>query len=682
MDTENEQVIDRDDPDMENEARQELIKRWCGEITSAKEHHKPRFDKMREHMKFAFGDQWEGQKGKYVANITQRHIRNRVSSLYAKNPKASAKRKERLDFEIWDESPQSLMQAQQTMAMAQQNPQMMDDPAVGQMMAEAKALLQDAQQGMERRAMLKKVAKSLEILFHHYLDEQVPRFKISAKALVGRTCITSVGYVKLGFQRQMDKSPDAMQRLDDFSQELAMMEAVSADLADGEIEEDNPRAEELRQMIKTLQSQDDVLVREGLVFDFPRSTSIIIDPDCYSLKGFVGARWVAHEFLFTKEKIEEIYEVDVGDAARKYTDEGKRATGKKKKDSLHCVWEVYDKATGHMFTICDGYKEYLSEPEPPTVYVEQFFPIFSLTFNDLEHDEEIFPPSDVELIKDAQKEHNRSREGLREHRKANRPRYFAATGALSENDQDKMSMAVAHEVINIDGMAPNERIEDKLQAWRGAPIDPGMYDTSYNFDDIMRTVGTQEANLGGTAGGTATESSIAEGSRLSSVASNVDDLDDLLTDVARAAGQIMLEELNEETVKQIAGPGAVWPDMTRAEIAKEVYLEVVAGSSGRPNKAQEIANMERILPYLVQIPGIDPTWLAKQVLDRMDDRLDMTEALAEGMPSITAMNANAQPGRGEDDPNQQGQEGGNNARAAGRGNEGAQPAMPGDQARG
>src|SRR3546814_7077290 len=77
--------------------------------------------------------------------------------------------------------------------------------------------------------------------------------------------------------------------------------------------------------------------------------------------------------------------------------------------------------------------------------------------------------------------------------------------------------------------------------------------------------GSKEANLGGAAGATATESSIAEGSRISSLESNTDDLDELLTTLARATGQLMLMELSVEKVIEIVGPGAAWPNLDRED---------------------------------------------------------------------------------------------------------------------
>ena len=41
----------------------------------------------------------------------------------------------------------------------------------------------------------------------------------------------------------------------------------------------------------------------------------------------------------------------------------------------------------------------------------------------------------------------------------------------------------------------------------------------------------------------------------------------------------------------------------------------------------------------MQIPGIDPTWFAKEAIRRLDDGLDLTEAIKAAIPSIVAQNA-------------------------------------------
>lgn len=661
------QKVDRETPNPDD-ARAALVTSWCDRVKEAKKRHADAFKRMRDNMRFAKGKQWPNQRKndtRYVANLTQRHIRQRTASLYAKNPKAIARRRPRMDFAIWDEKQESLITAMQAMAAGVPDPTSL-------------AILQDYERGMSQRAMLGKTAKTLEILFNYYLSEQNPVFKTQAKKLIVRVLTCGVGYIKLGFQRAMGKSPDMMRKIRDFSERLAKLERLSADFADGEIDSTEADAEELRLALQALQAQNDVLIREGLVFDFPSATSIIPDPQCTDLNGFVGADWVAQEFMFSADKIQEIYGVDVGKSFTSYTPMGNIS---KKNDGLACVWEVYDITTGLVYTVCDGYPEFLEEPDSPIIELERFWPFFTLIFNDLEDDEDdcLFPLSDVDFIRHPQMEHNRARQGLREHRQANRPKYAAAAGALSDDDMESLEEVPAHGIVKMNSLAPGEKIEDKLQAVKHEGINPAMYDTSYLFDDVMRVAGAQEANFGGVSGASATESSIAEGSRLSSTESNVDDLDDMLTEIARAAGQVLIQEVSPETAKKIAGNGAVWPsDMSREDVASEIYLEVEAGSSGRPNKAQEVANFERMAPYIIQIPGINPEWLGREAIRRMDDRLDMTDAMTAGLPSITMMNQQSQPGTGDPatDPNQQGQEGGSNAEQPARGNEGPQPEYP------
>ena len=105
--------------------------------------------------------------------------------------------------------------------------------------------------------------------------------------------------------------------------------------------------------------------------------------------------------------------------------------------------------------------------------------------------------------------------------------------------------------------------------------------------------------------------------------------------------------------------------MTLAEIVSELYLEVEAGSSGKPNQAVEIDNLQKIMPFLIQMPNINPQWLAKEMLRRMDDKADMVEAMAAGMPSIMVQNQMQQPGTGDPatSPEAQGGQGPQNAPA-------------------
>jgi hypothetical protein len=168
--------------------------------------------------------------------------------------------------------------------------------------------------------------------------------------------------------------------------------------------------------------------------------------------------------------------------------------------------------------------------------------------------------------------------------------------------------------------------------------------------------------------------------------------------VARASSQVLMREMSPEQVVNICGPGAVWPGLMDAtgmapafpalsdlDIVNEVWLEIQAGSSGKPNQAIEIRNWKEMLPFLLQMGSIPPTWLARETIRRLDDRIDLNEAVVAGIPAIVAMNrmaggAGGPPGTGdaESDPAQQGDKGGDKAPPPG-GPTGSGPAFGSNQ---
>jgi hypothetical protein len=468
--------------------------------------------------------------------------------------------------------------------------------------------------------------------------------------------------------------PGDVDKITDATQPMRRAERITLGMQQGQINADDPQAAELLQMGAMANQQDEVLVKEGLDFEFPPSTSIIIDPRCRQLKGFVAARWVAQEYMLSVDDVKEVYGVDVSASYSSYATNGRTANtntllygaeDKRAQGKLCAVYELYDKATAMCMTFCDGFPAFLVKPAEPPLRLENFWPWFPLTFNDAEDEEHIFPPSDVQLMRDMQLDYNVARQRLREHRDAARPKHAIPKGMLDEPDKTALSASAAHTVIELSGLTPGTSIDQVLQRVPYSPIDPALYDVNASFEDVLKVIGMQEANLGGTSNSTATESSIAESSRSTAQGSNVDDLDDFLTDVAKAASHILLMEMSVETVKRIAGPGAVWPELSREQVAQDLTLTIKAGSSGRPNKAAEIQNFERIAPLLMQIPGVKPQWLAEQAITRLDDRTDTTDAIAASLPSITALNQQMQPNTGPvgNDPNAQGGKGANNAPA-------------------
>lgn len=647
------------------ESRKALVSQLLSDVKAAEGHWEPKFERMRRDQSMARGKQWEelhpelSSDTYYVANITQRHVQQRVAALYAKNPKAIARRRPTIDYTVWDGNPDTIAKIQEQMAVTGQ-----PDPA-------GLAILADFTRTMQRREVLERIARTMEIVYQYYTDEQVIPFKKQMKRLVRRALATGVGYVVMDFQRVMEMSAETDRAIADVTQQMARIERLAREFAAGDFDDAAAEYERLKLMLSELQKVPQVLAREGLVYEFPFSTQVIVDPRCRQLDGFLGADWVAVKYHMTPAQVKETYDVDlaltgyttyvpINRAVSLYRPMAENEVAGDSRQGLACIYVVFHKRDGMAYVVCDGYPDFLREPSAPNVQLERFWPVFTLAFNECDSEEDIFPPSDVELLRHQQHEYNRARESLREHRRANRPKIATAAGRLSDSDKAKLESHPANAVLELEGLNPGEKIDDLLQPIKMPALDPSLYDTNILFEDFMRVGGSQEANLGGTSSSTATESSIAESSRLSSLSSNVDDLDELLTELARAGGQVLLMEVSQRTVREIAGDGAVWPDLSRDDIVKELYLEIEAGSSGRPNQAQQIQNFERVAPYLLQIPGIKPARLAQEALQRMDDKLDLSDWLDPALPSITAMNSAKQlptPGDPEADPNAQGEEG-------------------------
>jgi hypothetical protein len=657
---EGQSLITRKPPDDLSLARRALAASWMDKVQRAKAHWENVHKRMREDMDFFMGKQWYDQReddDRYVANLVQRHVQQRVSALYAKNPKAVAKRRKTMDFVLWEEDPNQLITAQMKNEMSMQQTGMPDPQAL--------AILQDVTQGMERRRVLDRVAKTMEILFEDIIERG--NVKQHMKQLVRRVCVTGVGFVKIGYHRVMQKRPEDAEKITDVTEQLSTLERLIADRQDDKYSEDHAKAEQLRLLLADLSNKPEMVVDEGLVFDFPQSSSIIVDPRCRQLKGFIGADWVAQEFILTVDEVKEIYSTDVSVSYTKQehvsrTDPILSDDGKKSDCDLVRVWEIYCKRDGLKYVVADGYPDFLGEPYCPEIKLRRFWPFFVLTFNEVENDRHIYPPSDVRLLTPIQREYNLARQRLREHRNSNRPLYVAPVGMLSDEDIARLQDREANAVIQLSAMQPGQAVNQVIQPMQPIQIDPALYDTTFLFEDIMRTVGSQEANLGSTAGSTATEVSVAESSRMTSLGSNVDDLDEFLSEMTKSAGEVLLAMMDAQTVQKICGPGSMWPTMSAQEISDQLMLDIQAGSSGRPNKAAEIANFERLAPTLIQIPGIDPVWFAKEAIKRMDDGLDLTDAIRATLPSIVAMNAQKQMPTGDpaSDPNAQGGQGGQN----------------------
>jgi uncharacterized protein YggU (UPF0235/DUF167 family) len=104
--------------------------------------------------------------------------------------------------------------------------------------------------------------------------------------------------------------------------------------------------------------------------------------------------------------------------------------------------------------------------------------------------------------------------------------------------------------------------------------------------------------------------------------------------------------------------------LAKALHVPKTALEVVAGSSGRPNQAQEVQVRERVYPLMFQLPGLKHEKMAKDLLRVLDDGVNYEDWIDMDALPVMALNGQmqAQANRG-DMEGDNGEGGGDNAPA-------------------
>lgn len=661
-----------------SESRRALVKSLTDVVRAARTFWNPIFERMREDMDFASGDQWhdatDTMSDRYQANFVQRQLNQQVSVLYAKNPTFTAERRRRLEYTAWDGTETSLQQAKAAISQAAQAD--LAATQAGQKPngppPEAAAIVTDYARGAARKKRYDNIAETLELLFAYELDSQSPDFETQMKDLLLREKTVGVGFVTAKFQSEHESVPTAGATQANIIERLNQVHALAATLAaDPSRGEDDPAHEELRLAVlalaQSVQSGEGKTTQQGVLLDFHPATGIIVDPKCRNLCEFVGADWITEEMLFDPEQVLAQWNVDVkkdgagviryqhgketGDTVNLKT----KAGGEEKEKSLStgpwpeqakvCVWTIQHKRDQMRYVVLDGYKDFLEEPEAPWPAVQGFWHTVALKLTRVEVEENkpqqgvtCYGTSTCRLLRPMQQEMNRSQEALREHRVANRPGHVCGKDTFTEGDRRNLSGRAAHAVVPLDNVQPGADCSKVLFPIPVNHIDPDVYRTDGIMQHAMLVAGSQQANIGEQQSNEkATGQAIAEQSRVQSVNSEADSQDKFLATLARISGEMMLLAMDPAIVKQKVGFGAAWPvgAAQREQVRQHLFLRVDAGSTGRPNRALEIANLQALMPQLLELArniGLPLDPLVKYAARVMDFDFDIQEWLGQAQP--------------------------------------------------
>lgn len=656
-----------------DESEKAAVQMWSNRIKKAKKKWEKDFKRMKSNMNFAAGLQWDGQREmetkRYVANITNHAINSKVAQLFARNPTAEYQRRPRLDFQLYDGKLESIVPIVQMAAVS---------GGIQNLPPQAQALLADFAHGTAERQMLDRVGKTLEILFQRSiddLDEENGDFIIRAKKAVRQVVTTGVTYCEVSFVRDVDVVISSAGVADTVVSRAKLVKALLEKFEKGDLDKNSAKWQQLQSLFMALgydmqEKLESQPISERIVYDFKPSTSIIPDPHCSSIKGFIGAHWLVEEFRLPLNEVKAIFEapdlnvqdvkqLKVGDQPSNFS-----SAPKDSDETMVLVWRLLNKRDKSVAWMVEGYKKWLQKPEVMEPCVCGFWPIVGLTFNDCEVEEgldaTIFPPSDVQLMKSAQQEWNRKRNEEKKHCKANSPGWITIKGMLTSADKTNLEDAPTNGVTELEGVPLGSDISKLFTPRPKQSIEPLVYETNSLAQDIMLTTGgLSQSPMVARSHQTATAETIAQQGQMSVTASNVDDLDGFLSQLARLHGELSLKEYQIDSVKRIAGPGAVWPmsPQSREDLLNAVLLRVKAASSGRPNKAVELRNWQIVGPLLQQL-GANPQFLVRETLRRLDDQLD-PEAAFPLIPPALQQNpmgqGNQPPQGGQHQPSERGE---------------------------
>ncbi len=577
-----------------------LLHKWQGRIKPALDHHRTRVKEFEKNRLYARGQQnRDSNSGLVTTNLIHANLSTTIPHIYAKNPEIAVSPSK-------SASPQNY--------------------------ANVKAFAQTMEIVLQRMFVLEGALKS--------------RMRSSLFGVFN----TGEAWLKLIYQRDYKDDPLIKSRINDAQDNLARMQRLiesSKDLDSGK--ETEAMRDELRMMVDAMQEQVEVVVSEGLVIDRILTDDVLIlDRTLTDFDAYVQAEALDHMVWLSKEDYEEKFGKlpesggpNVYHERKLKEDNASQPSAKPGEEvELVCVHEIWHLRTNTVLTFADGAKGWAREPYQPQRMGERWYPFFRMGWNI--QDGSCEPIADISLQRDLQDEYNASRTQWKAAREEAKPvRLARGNGSLTEQDINNIKNRKSNDIIVVDGRSDSPLQQDLAQL--DAPVvDMAIYDTSPIRGDMELVAGRGDAAAGGVVEAkTATEAEIQQAGLMSRSDYRRDITEDCITEMATCAAQILLQEMTVPQIEFIAGQGATWPAMAKAEVFSLINIEVRAGSTGKPNAAKDREQWTQLMPVIQQtiaqifeLQALGDLRLAdiqrklmKETLRRFDERLDLDEFL-------------------------------------------------------
>lgn len=484
---------------------------------------------------------------------------------------------------------------------------------------------------------LDNVAK-LKTLMTLYENGEIQDGTAEMQELVDATD-TVRAYMRAQLEEDLKNSPPAM-----------VPQAVNPDgsLVMG-IDQSDPRLGQLNTL-----SEQGTLLPSGIVPEVAYYLGFNLDPvmpedirfdwDITRPEDFFFSKWVAHRVFMSKRDIMDKWgdriaasdwdNVKVqgygkyGPNPNTSDDPGARTDPEVSHVNDKCaVWEYHDRSKTRRYTWVQGMRKFLSNEVADVVW-HKFFPFFPLVFNRVTG--KFIPISDTRLQMPLQDEINLKRTHEREAQKACYPRLMVTAGLLSPAEKEKLENALPYAVVEVQKAT---EVAQHLHELEIGSFDPRLYDTTRAVRELEIIAGLSQS-AAGTPGGadSATEAAIANQQMGVQTEHRKSVLEAFIADVFSAMTEMALQIFPEENIKEIVGPGAVWPILDRERMWRGLNMEVKAGASGKPDKKKtlEIWTQFAGLATSLGVPVNGPE-IFKKILDEMELPVDLARFVLDPM---------------------------------------------------
>ena len=491
--------------------------------------------------------------------------------------------------------------------------------------------------------LVKGLAQTMELVLNRMFDDA--ELKKRAKGSVRCAMTSRIGWVKVTYQRDIKTDPIILSRISDVQDNLKRIDALIAQCENDELamQECEAKKAELKNAVAALEKQVEVTVAEGLCIDRLQPEDVVWDQNVRDFDVYYDCGYIAHRNWYSKDEYLETFDKDPDTHASTYIgrNESKKSQQSKpsEDEAQYAVWEIWHLGTNTILTMCEGAQEWPRDPFQVTEVGEQWYPFFPLGLHLV--DGQMIPLSSVGFLTELQDEYNTTRTQFADLRAKNKPHYITSS-ETPEKDIKRKTLAEIGEVVIVD--ANGKPLKDVFDVAPMLRIDPAQYDTSPIRADFDFMSGLPDAARGGIVKAkTATEADYLQAGLASRTDEMQDAIEDWIRSIAKYSIEILLQVLTLQQVQRIAGPKAVWPQMNKEMIFDLVQIEIRAGTSGKPNKQQELKTWVEFLPriqeLMAQIAKLREAGqnqqadalvaLSRETIRRLDERIDIEEFLPQ-----------------------------------------------------